>query len=419
MKVHLRFGMHRDIELIHSEKHNIDGLVIPGNILAHQTPSTSAFIMSMPDIPYFIDPMTFMFQNKLGLLVKEGTKSFRPSIQKLCDCYQLDFSEAMESLSLEGLFDVVDFPNPSSLAQQVTHFQQSAVGQSSGTSSVTKYLERYSSTKVTLPRIIVPPYFFFSHINNDWYKISLRCAKNALKNAPKAPIAPVICCSTGCLDDTGIAAIASDYNIFDNIILWIDNFIQTDVSWEEIFSVRKLIKKLKEAGADQIESLYGGYLLMLCRSDGLDAISQGILYTQNKTITMTPGSGGPPERYYIPAFREFRSMSQTDLILHKHPELLCDCPVCKKHLAGNPDNIILFRDNPELLRRHFLAVRRQEADRIDSNTIDDEVAELKDIHKKYNKSISLLPNPDAFVSQSKMSGLDYLLVWAKALKESM
>lgn len=33
MKIHLRFGMHRDVELIHSIKRLLDGLVIPANIL--------------------------------------------------------------------------------------------------------------------------------------------------------------------------------------------------------------------------------------------------------------------------------------------------------------------------------------------------------------------------------------------------
>jgi hypothetical protein len=87
-------------------------------------------------------------------------------------------------------------------------------------------------------------------------------------------------------------------------------------------------------------------------------------------------------------------------------------------MMGKPDNFIRFEDNPELLRRHFLTIRRREADRLEESNLDEELADLKEVHKRYHKSISSLPNPDSIVDMP-MKGLDYLLVWVNGLREEI
>jgi hypothetical protein len=90
---------------------------------------------------------------------------------------------------------------------------------------------------------------------------------------------------------------------------------------------------------------------------------------------------------------------------------MCDCRVCKKIFRGNPDNIIRFADNPDLLRRHFLVVRRREADALESTSLSDELERLGETYERYHDSISSLPNPDAIVDPSAMRGLGYLQTW--------
>ena len=88
--------------------------------------------------------------------------------------------------------------------------------------------------------------------------------------------------------------------------------------------------------------------------------------------------------------------------------------MCEKWLAGNPDNIILFSDRPDLLRQHFLEVRRLEADNIEESPKAHEVAALQDTYNKYHDSIRELPNPDAVISKGRMDGLNYLREWAES-----
>lgn len=412
MKVHLRFGMHRDVQLIHEEKDRIDGLVVPAHILAHQSASTSVFITSLPEKPYVIDPMTFVFQNAKEAHLNEAGE-IRPSVQKLCDAYDGSLADRILALGTEGFLSSDVFSHSDDFCRRAAQFQLEQVEKASATSGAAKYLKRYRATQITKPRAVIPPYFRFGALHDYWYKLSLDCAKETRNLDKTSEVAPVICCTVEILDDTTVQKIAKDYGDFTRVFIWIDNHVETSVTAVVIRRVRKLVQALRNAGLD-VEALYGGYLLLLSFFDGIVAISHGILYTQHKSTLLVPGSGGAPERYYIPKIHEFRSLSQADLILHKHPELICDCQVCERVFAENPDNIILFADNPDLLRRHFLHCRRREADSITESTPEAEAERLRAVFTKYHESFLTLPNPDAFVSSSSMQGLEYLNQWAEA-----
>ena len=412
MNVHLRFGMHRDVQLIHDEKYLISGLVIPAHILAHQSVSTSVFVTSMYKKPYVIDPMTFVFQNAKEAHLNEAGK-IRPSIQKLCGAYHDTLAERIMTLEPDGVLTPNVFLGSDEFCEKVAQFQLEQVKNASATSRANKYLKRYGATQVTDPRAVIPPYFRFVSTDDDWYKLSLECANKTRALVNTVEVAPVICCAAATLTDTAVKKIAKDYADFQRVFIWIDGYAQASVPSVDIRKVRKLLVALREVRVE-LESLYGGFLLILSSFDGMSAISHGILYTQHKSTGLVPGSGGVPERYYIPAIHEFRSLSQTDLIIHKHPELMCECKVCEELLKGKPDNIIKYSDNPDLLRSHFLHSRRREANNISTSSPEAEAKRLREVFKKYHDSFLALPNPDAFVSSSKMQGLEYLNHWADA-----
>ncbi|GAJ21744.1 unnamed protein product, partial [marine sediment metagenome] len=66
-----------------------------------------------------------------------------------------------------------------------------------------------------------------------------------------------------------------------------------------------------------------------------------------------------------------------------HTELICDCEICQDVMQGNPDRIVLFADEPEKLRQHFIAVRRNEADSIENINRATIVAELRNTYQTY------------------------------------
>ena len=225
--------------------------------------------------------------------------------------------------------------------------------------------------------------------------------------------AAVINLSVNSLAPGDIDAIASDYQHFEHIILWLDDFNETNVRSNAIINARKLVSALSPS---HTEMLYSGYLLMTTAAEGTAAISHGLTYSQHKSFNVTPGGGGLPERYYIPKFRAFRSLSQTDIILHACPELMCDCETCQELLDGDPDRIVLFADEPEKLREHFINVRKEEAQSMENFNRPTLVDDLNGIYSSYDELIRNLPNPDAFSSGSNMKGLQYLQRWANGIE---
>ncbi|MCG3185016.1 MAG: hypothetical protein ICCCNLDF_03193 [Planctomycetes bacterium] len=412
MEMHLRFGMHRDIQLMHEEKDLYDGFVIPAHILSYQEASTSAFVTSLPDKSYVIDPMTFIFQNPRGTHFNDDDE-LRPSVRKLCVDYGKELVDSLEGLGTDDTLSAAQVASVPNLAKSIAKFQLDKVPAASATSAAAKYLKRYAKTEYKLPRYVLSPYYFFHDVGDEWYKLSVSSLKTVQSQKLKVPVAGVVAAHVAALTTSGIKTIVEDYSTSECVFIWIDDFNQTQVGRPAIRRLRKLIKAFDEKGV-RVELLYGGYIGVMSHFDGLDAISHGILYTTHKSMYLTPGGGGAPERYYIPAFKEFRSLSQTEVIVQKQPELLCDCRVCKEIIRGKPNRFMRLAADPEMLRRHFLAVRRMELDGIEKVKLEGVLKELRTTYEKYDELVSLLPNPDAYMTEGSMQGLGYLDTWADA-----
>lgn len=412
MKIHLRFGMHKDIEVIHQAQDLLDGLVIPAHILAHQTASTAAFICSLPNHDYVIDPMTWILQSPCERHRREDG-SLRPSIGKWCDVVHADLRGKLSAGSKSSPLAVSDLPDLKACCEGNFKFQTESVNLGHVDPRAKKYLDRYGTTLATPPRCVLAPYFLFSAVGDDWYNTTLNAAKVSQALANSIEVAPVVMCAASVLDSGAITQIVNDFGAFKRCFLWIDSLNQGVATASEIKQVRGLVAALSKKGC-AVETLYGGFMMMLMEFDGMVAVSHGILYTQDKAGEQVPGGGGVPERYYIPKFHDFRSLSQTNLILKKHPELTGGTPTADAVMAGDPDRVFLFASRPELLRRHFLEARRRECEALATLKLTEIVAALRDTHTKYHASVSRLPNPDAPVTGGDQRGLDYLLTWASA-----
>ena len=411
MDVWLHFGQHRDVRVIRDQISLLDGVVIPAHILAHQYASTSAFVSSLPiGTPYLIDPATYRFQNS-GDKHVNSAGDLRPSSRKLCDAYHPTLADLVLN---HGRLEPGLLPSPSELTESILEFQLQAVADGSSNSAAAKYLDRYDKRHVRDPRVLVPPYFRFGVAGDKWYGYSLDCAMAALGAYRERKIAPIVAAPVDAFRDASLVQVLKDYEPFENVILWFDDYNELLVQSSQVSSVRNAIRMLRKQS--RVHAHYGGYLLLLSAHDGLESIGHGILYTQHKSYEFAgPGAGGVAERYYIPRLRQFRSLSQTDLILHQFPELICGCRICEETMGGNPDRIRHFYDDPDLLRMHFIEARRKEAGAVKGRSLVEEAEDLRETFVKYHGAVSILRNPDAFVSGASMRGLEVLLAWADGI----
>lgn len=413
MRINLRFGLQRDKEIIRNLSDKLDGLVIPAHILAYQSDVTATFMASFLDMPFIIDPMTYLLQHTRNDLTNDQGH-IRASISKLCNAYE--FSEIDDILSEQSELNPDDVPDAEDFCDIVYDYQMSIEERATTKKAVKKYLSRYGMGDSITPRLVVSPYFRFRSTSDVWYDKSLEMAiamqQTCLEKEDDLLSAPVIFLSVDSLTQAHINKIADDYQNFEHIILWLQDFNETNIRSEAIINARKLVSALSSS---KIEMLYSGYLLMTTAAEGTDAISHGLTYSQHKSFDRTPGGGGLPERYYIPKFKAFRSLSQTDIILHACPDLICNCETCQELLDGDPDRIVLFADEPELLREHFINVRQEEAQSMENFDRQAIVEDLDETYGSYHNLIRNLPNPDAFASGSNMSGLQYLQRWSEGI----
>lgn len=413
MNINLRFGMHRDIEVIHGTHSLLDGLVIPAHILAYQPASTAAFVCSWPK-HYMIDPMTYWLQcPREDHAGAEG--NLRPSVAKWCEQIHPELAKVL--LSGPSTVHPDRLPDLEEMCKNLYKFQVEAVDAGHVDPRAKKYLERYNMTVAKKPRCVLPPYFAFANLGDPWYKATLNAANLMSSVVDDEEIAAVIVCAATVLDDDTVGQIAKDFGGFRRCFVWIDGLSQVAANADDIRRVRRLTSLFASTKC-HVEALYGGFMMMLMAyNDGMEAITHGILYTQDKKTGRVIGGGGVPERFYIPRFHDFRSLSQANLILKRHPELVGGTPTADKIMGGDPDRIFMFASQPNHLRRHFLEARQAECKSLTSMTLAQQLEELRDTHRKYHSSVRHLPNPDAVLTGGEMKGLDYLLAWARAFGE--
>ena len=418
MNINLRFGLQKDKEIIRNLQDNLDGLVIPAHILAYQADVTSVFMSSFSDMPFLIDPMTYLLQHTKENLTNDAG-NLRASIAKMCEEYDFDI---VKTLAPKSQLESDDIPDKEKFCKSFYKYQNSVSEKATTKKAVNKYLNRYGKGNSVTPRFVIAPYFHFNSTSDQWYQLSLEMAKAmqtiCSEKGDGIEAGVVIFVPADNLTDDEITTITSDYSKFKHIILWPGNFDERTANKAQIVNIRKLVFGLSKFA--EVEILYAGFLLMITAADGAKAVSHGLTYSQHKSFAVTPGGGGMPERYYIPKFRAFRSLSQTDRIFHmsQGKELMCDCPICRDLLQNDPDRIVLFSDEPEKLREHFISVRKQEATEMDNFDRSSLVSEFRDVYNKYHRSICNLPNPDALVSGSNMNGLEYLNCWADGIAET-
>ena len=244
MDIHLRFGMQRDKEIIRDLADKINGLVIPAHILAYQAAPTSVFVASFKNMPYIIDPMTFLLQNSKENIVSDSGE-LRRSIGKMCNEYHPRLSGLLSSLSAGGRMPPGSIPDQQELCENIYKTQTESIAKKSRTKKAEKYIKRYGRGTLTLPRFVVSPYFYFDSTDNPWYGLSLELA-NIMKDiceskSESLESGVILYLLADNLNEAMISRISSDYASFRHILVWLDNFNEAGVSIDNIEKSRNLL----------------------------------------------------------------------------------------------------------------------------------------------------------------------------------
>lgn len=399
-KFYIRFGVHKDRDVIRELNSSIDGICVPAHIFSY-SPEPTIYAALTINKSYFIDPMTYIYSDQdiedYVVEEKENGRQFKPSIKKLTEDYGLgqlfkerDFKRlAPEDLTEEIIQSWADKSidlqcNKLKNQKESTLKRYEDLLKEIGEESLIKDIE-----KAELPLFLLPPYFYFKDSQDPWLDINFRFFSLIREKKPNMEVVPLLLTSATTVDDSLIEKLKS--NNISKIFLWLDDLDEKDSPDKGGSHAVKLdkfvafVQKAKEKEI-QVTNLYGSYFSMLLSKIGLAGMCNGIFYGENKSRKSKVG-GGPQARYYIRALHEFYTLEPATLILSdpRGNDLLDKESVkCMQLINGDPKNIFLFDSDHSLAQRHFIFSRSKELEDVKSKSLEELAKNLHDIYSQYS-----------------------------------
>ena len=459
----LRYGT--VAEKIHLEKAitAYDYLSINGNTAAYVSNAIAKFVVakffSRKDKGFFIDPITYAFQNEIRLLKtaskSTGTESIKKSVNKLIDYYGFP-AEKVRAGSTLTVEDFQDSNIKEQFCERVIAFQYNLIYDHITENDLQKYLDyvapQQSKNIAQLrPKFLIAPYFYLDvkdsrwedwlSLNIDFVKIAKRLATTNCNNTPV--FAQIVISKDLLINPSAISMIVSLYNNLDcdGFTIWVDDLCEHSAKQIELASYLHLLSGLHNK---PIYNMYGGFFSILLTNKEiglLDGVSHGLEYGESRKVYPV-GGGIPVSKYYFfplhqrldftKAFYllEHEKIIDTTLInwgsSEKYYNEICKCAQCKKILKKDMLNFLEFESreyyeihrNEQVLRRkkasadtktnclyHYLLCKKMEFYFAENSS-------LSTLIQQMESSFNRFKNCDAM----RKGELDYLDKWCQLLQ---
>ena len=455
----LRYGTAADKAHLETAMSAFDYLSINGNSAAYVSNAIAKFIVakffSNKDKGFFIDPITYAFQDKIDLLFSKSSKAnnsvIKKSFSKLIDIYGLQHEKIEKSIPLLPE-DFCNTLKKNEFVEKVLAFQYNLVHDHVCKQHLQKYFDyvgAVNSSKLPQlhPKFLIAPYFFMDNnsslwekwleLNIDFTNKSVELARKQFNNIPV--FAQIVISKSFFYEPSSFLKIINAYSELQcsGYTIWIDDFNEYDSSREELSAFMSLLKSLQPK---PVYNMYGGYFSILLTHKSLSllaGVSHGLEYGESRMVY--PVGGGIPvsKYYYLPLHKRldftkaFYLLDYADVIDTKennwgssdlYYEQICKCEQCKKVIGKEMINFVEFesrdfyefRRNDRIMRRkkasyetkqnclyHYLLCKKIEFLRVKKKKLQELIDDLCQCGKFYSKCESIASNE-----------LDYMFVWS-------
>jgi hypothetical protein len=256
------------------------------------------------------------------------------------------------------------------------------------------------------PAVLVPPYFYFAKVGDDWYMSTLRCAQAALRARDgEEPVFPIVHFGPRLLtDEVALDRMAGDYGSggFDGFFLWPNGFREERESWNKCRGLVRLVTLLADTGKP-VFKLFGGFFSALLFDYGLKGFSCGLGYGMSKNAFARGGRGGKLQpQFYVPALHRSLALPDAERLLSAIPELRCGCKVCRG-TYGKDMKEFRKMGAKGVCESHFLNARREE---------------LKSMARKgIPRMLRLMEHTAKSFSANELVDVGALYTWKRVLEE--
>lgn len=405
-----RINITREKKLLEEFRGLYDGVVINAHLAAYYSNWTPAFLIQL-NKPYFIDPVTHVFARPLAAI--RNDEGLKKSYEKLRKAYGGQLERITDTRQLLPR----DFKRTElykELSESVINFQKNLVADQSQ-KSLSDYLEILGKKEAAKgPAFLVAPYFYFTSIDDPWYKISLNIARASFEYSTGNKIYAVICTSKSTLlDEILLDKLQSDYQGFDGYLILISDFKERDEEESYLRGLIELIKKVSQSKRP-VYMLFGGYFSLILSNYGLTGYSRSICYGDSKKIDIDipVAMARQPKNYYFNLIHAKIPETVARIFYSDNPNLLCKCSVCSEILSEikSKNKVEKFFDSIDFnrdTRAHFMVVHHSEIQEISRSN--------EKLVKKLQRELEISRELD--VDSYNISN-DYLVRWINTIQKT-
>lgn len=385
----LRFGIQRKKAFLRDARQAFEGLVLPANILLYQYRSTPSVVL-LCEKPFFVDPMSYLFGQPYDVFkqrLKKGGEAFKPSFRRLMAGHGLDPATfiAYDYRALMKFLAKSD-ENVATFSRNALSFQWNNVWDSiqKGQSLMSEDQVAKLSEPKFRPSFLIPPYFKYENGSAGNHALSTVLNERILgacweMRSEWASIYPLVFLAREQLSAPNPEAVLGSVRAHDfpGWCLWVDGFDERNATQAEISALIRLIRSLS-AGSKPVVMLAGGYFSMLLSFFGVQSVCHGLGYGEMRSSFVVAGqrTGPAPVRYYVYGLHRFLTIEDAILILRERPDLMCNCPVCRRLVGRDPEKIARYEAEESLAELHFLHNRHDERRFIGASDLQAAINEL-------------------------------------------
>lgn len=411
----LRLGSHAEKDYFLKTVRFWDGLIVGANLLEATPGATASLILKFAgqkhQIPYYIDPMTYAFGTHVengviqtdldwiksdqrvkappgaGPPSKLTERRFKRSYRKLASEFG---GPVLGALQGDTAIATLDRDQIRQLCEAVVQYQATRVRREFELDPEYKS----EAHRIPLPAAAFAPYFFIDPLQAEaGFSLFSRCAASAVEIGSDIPIHAVLCTDVSMLDKPELLSDAASRIKDSGVVgvwLWFSRFYEEQAELQLLISLRKFVEDLRQKVS--VYNMHGGYFSLALSRFGLNGVSHGIGYGEQKDVVPVIGQSTPTVRYYLPDLRRRLSVPQIERALkaigvvsaESFFDKVCGCAICRGVIRTDVKQFSAFGDlhystahskrlaqTPAAARRcrfHFLLNRIRERDHVASQS---------------------------------------------------
>jgi hypothetical protein len=232
------------------------------------------------------------------------------------------------------------------------------------------------------PQRLIPPYFQFTGLSDRWYRATMKCNEAAAKIVSPQQLTPIIHFGKWLQIanwDTVLSAMIS-MNI-SSAFIYPNDFKEHEAEQAELKCYARCVGTF---GAKKFTlfGLHGGYFAILLSKKGLSGFGNGVGYGEWRDSGYHRG-GTPEIRIYVPKLHRFLDPPSAQAIVSSNPDYFTsDSELLAGYsLAAKP----LTEVGAVEALDHFMECRRQEMQFVQSHTLAEAIAELRQTSEALRK----------------------------------